>query len=290
MIWKETGVKKGSYLYTVQASEVFQKFYIHMICCGYFLCDHRFKKQESGKSSLMFIYVADGALQVASGGRRHVARANDIVLLNCSKSYQMRCPATCEFLFFRFDGVGAHALVDELIATNGGSVFSLSNAHDIYASIREPIMTCYHDQPSEAVLASAVYSALCMIPQTKAQATDSIFPSAALTGDTVSYHAIAYIDQHINKRFTVQELADHVHLSRYYFTRLFKKETGHTPQEYVSIAKINYAKALLQTTTLTVAEIAETLSYSSPASFTNAFKAHSGVSPSRYRSAMTHLP
>ena len=291
MIWKEIGVKKGSYLYTVQVSDVFRKLYIHMNSCGYFQCDHRFKRQESGRSDFMFIFVVDGMLQVTSEGRRHVIRANDVALLSCAKTYQLRCPAACGFLFFRFDGMGAQAMVDELCAMNGGPIFSLGNAHDIYTAIHDPIVkTCYYDQPSEAVLSSTVYTALCMIPQAKVQSADFVPQGATLTRDMISYQAIKYIDQHIKKRFTVQELADHVHLSRYYFTRLFKKETGHTPQEYVAIAKINYAKALLQTTTLTVAEIAETLSYSSSASFTNAFKAQIGVAPSKYRSAMAQQP
>lgn len=290
MIWKEAGVKKGSYLHTVQGSDVFRKLYIHMNSCGYFQCDHRFRRRGSDRADLLFIYIVDGLLQVTGEGRRHGAGVNDIVLLNGAGPFQLRCPATCGFLFFRFDGPGAHAMVDELCAMNGAPVFTLGNALDIYAAIHEPIMqTCYHEQPSEAVLSSVVYTALCMIPQTEAP-SDALSHGEALTKDTISHQAIKYIDQHITKRFTVQELADHVHLSRYYFTRLFKKETGHTPQEYVSIAKIRHAKKLLQTTTLTVAEIAETLSYSSPASFTNAFKAQSGVAPSRYRSTMTQLP
>ena len=290
MIWKEAGVKKGSYLHTVQVSDVFRKLYLHVNCCGYFQCDHRFRRRESDKADLLFIYVVDGVLQITGDGRRLMAGANDVVLLNGAGPFQLRCPASCGFLFVRFDGPGAHAMVDELCAANGSPVFSLGNALDIYAAIREPIMqTCYQEQPPEAVLSSVLYAALCMIPQAETP-SDAIFYGEALTKDTISHQAIKYIDQHVTKRFTVQELADHVHLSRYYFTRLFKKETGHTPQEYVSIAKINHAKRLLQTTTLTIAEIAETLSYSSPASFTNAFKAHSGVAPSKYRSTMTQLP
>lgn len=291
MIWKETGVKKGSYRHTVQVSDVFRKLYIHMNSCGYFQCDHRFRRRESDAPDLMFIYVMDGSLQVTVGNRRYLALSNDILLLNGANAYQLRCPAACDLLFFRFDGPGAPAMVDELCAMNRSLVFKLGNAPDICAAIREPIMqACYQEQPSEAVLSSTVYTALCMIPQVKEPSSDAAHHVASLTGDMISHQAILYIDQHITKRFSVQELADHVHLSRYYFTRLFKKQTGHTPQEYVSIAKINYAKTLLTTTTLTVAEIAEMLSYSSPASFTNAFKAQSGVAPSRYRNTMTRQP
>ena len=65
--------------------------------------------------------------------------------------------------------------------------------------------------------------------------------------------------------------------------RLFKKETGYSPEEYVSIAKINYAKLMLRTTVLPVSEIAEFLGYSSSASFINAFRKRRGIPPNQYR-------
>ena len=97
------------------------------------------------------------------------------------------------------------------------------------------------------------------------------------------YKVIEYIDRHIEQNFSIQELADYVNLSRSYFIHLFKKETGYSPQEYVSVAKINYAKLMLRTTVLPITEIADYLGYSSSASFINAFRMRRGVSPNQYR-------
>ena len=122
-----------------------------------------------------------------------------------------------------------------------------------------------------------------MLPETGADSSLFIPSRVKLSPDMVSYQVIEYIDQNIRETYSVQELADHVGLSRHYFMRLFKKETGYSPQEYVSSAKINYAKLMLRTTVLPVAEIADFLGYSSSASFINAFRMRRGISPNQYR-------
>lgn len=268
------------------ASDIFKKFYFYMVSCGYFLCDQHYSVKSQGNRTPIFFYIIDGQLELEYEGETYTAKANDVVLLNCHKPHHYYCKDSCEFLFFHFDGITAPDLVDHLIASHGSPVFSLKNAREIYTTINEPIMKlCYQEQDSEASLSSIVYSTLCMIPATDAN-TGLFIPShVELSEDTVSYKVIEYVDKHIDQNFTVQQLADFVNLSRDYFARLFKKETGYSPLEYVAIAKINYAKLMLRTTTLSITEIAEFLGYSSPASFINAFRMRRGTSPNKYRNS-----
>ena len=279
MIWKETGVCKGSYMCFFDISPTFKEYYYYMVSCGYFLCDEKYNVNYKGMRPPIFFYIINGSLELNYESRHYTAGPNDIVLLNCYKPQQYYCTDNCEFLFFHFDGKMAQSLTDYLISINGGPVFTLDNARDIYTNINGPIMKlCYQDQTSEAYLSSLVYSTLCMIPEN----CKALAPSS-MEEPSVSSKVIEYIDRNIDQHFTVQSLADYVNLSPCYFSRLFKKETGHSPLEYVSIAKINYAKLMLRTTTISITEISDFLGYSSSASFINAFKARRGVSPNKYR-------
>ena len=285
MIWKEKGVKKGSYMCFFRPSDIFREIYCYMVSCGYFLCDGEYSVKKSETRPPIFFYIVDGSLQVEYEKKKFIARANDVVLLNCRRPHHYYCTDQCEFLFFHFDGAGMPAMVDRLTELNGGPVFTPPNARDIYDNISGPIMKlCYQEEATDAFLSSVVYSTLCMIPKGGAVSKRFIPSRRELPADTVSRRVIEYIDQHVDRNFTLQELADYVNLSRHYFARLFKKETGYSPLEYVSIAKINCAKMILRTTSLTVAEIADDLGYSSSASFINAFRARRGISPNRYRS------
>ena len=279
MIWKETGVSKGSYICFFDTSEVFKNYFYYMVSCGYFQCNEHYRVVDKGTRPPLFFYIISGSLEIEYEGTHHIAHANDVVLINCFKPQLYYCTGNCEFLFFHYDGASAASLTNHLIDQNCGPVFTLDNARDIYRIINEPIMRlCYQDQVSEASLSSMVYSTLCKIQERNS------LSSAAITSDqSVSSTVITYINNNIQKHFTLQELADYVNLSPYYFSKLFKKEVGHSPLDYVSLTKINFAKMMLRTTALSVTEIAEFLGYSSTASFINAFKLRCDISPKRYR-------
>lgn len=283
MIWKETGVQNGSYMCFFNPTDAFRNYYYYMVSCGYFQCDSNYRVKDHGSRPPLFFFIISGSLEIDYEGRHHRAKANDVVLINCFHPQVYYCTDSCEFLFFHYDGNLSRVLTDELVRNNGGPVFSLPNAGSIYHLINEPIMQlCYKDQMSEAMLSSLVYTALCMIQDHPVVAEGkNVDHDSAISG------VIRYINDNIQNKFTLQELADLAGFSPYYFSRLFKKETGHSPLDFIAISKINYAKLMLRTTTLSVAEIADFLGYSSSASFINAFRTRCGLSPKRYRKNAT---
>ncbi|MCU6747313.1 AraC family transcriptional regulator [Faecalicatena acetigenes] len=279
MIWKETGVKEGSYMCFFNPSNMFKEYYYYMVSCGYFQCDKHYHIKNDGTRPPLFFFIINGNLELIYSKKHFTAHSNDIVLINCYKPQQYYCNSNCEFLFFHFDGNCAPNLTDHLIEQNGKPVFTLNNASDIYHNINEPIMKlCYQEQASDTFLSSVVYSTLCLI-----QSSNDTFPASVSPYSDMASKTIDYIKNHIEQHFTLQELADFAHLSPYYFSHVFKKETGYSPLEFVSITKINYAKLILRTTSVSISEIAEFLGYSSSSSFINAFKARRGISPKKYR-------
>ena len=82
---------------------------------------------------------------------------------------------------------------------------------------------------------------------------------------------------------SLDQLADRLGLSKYYFIRVFRQYTGSTPMEYLQQVRLRRACQLLSTTGLTVAQISDRLDYSSPFHFSSAFKRCFGISPSDYR-------
>lgn len=283
MIWKETGVKEGSYMCFFNPSSMFKNYYYYMVSCGYFQCDEKYNIKNEGTRPPLFIFVISGSLELIYHSRHSIAHANEVILINCYNPQQYYCSDNCEFLFFHFDGKSAQNVTDHLIAQNGSPIFALNNAIDIYHNINEPIMKlCYQEQASDSFLSSVVYSTLCLLQSTNDTLSSTISPYSDMAAKVVDY-----IKSHIEQHFTLQELADYAHLSPYYFSHVFKKETGYSPLEFVSMTKINYAKLMLRTTSISISEIAESLGYSSSASFINAFKARRGISPKKYRNQIS---
>lgn len=82
---------------------------------------------------------------------------------------------------------------------------------------------------------------------------------------------------------SVRYFAERCFLSPNYFGDLMKKETGHTPQEYIQQKIIELSKEELLGTTKTVSEIAYGLGFQYSQHFNRYFKRNTGHTPSEYR-------
>ncbi|WP_010168291.1 AraC family transcriptional regulator [Candidatus Epulonipiscium viviparus] len=100
---------------------------------------------------------------------------------------------------------------------------------------------------------------------------------------TVMGKLVKYIDENLERKITLTELAKFAHLNANYLCTLFSSTFGQTPIEYITNKKIEKAKILLRTTTDTIEEISNTLGFSSPFYFSAVFKKRIGYSPSQFR-------
>ena len=94
---------------------------------------------------------------------------------------------------------------------------------------------------------------------------------------------IDHIYTHLHMRITLTELADRVSLSPSYLSRLFKKETGLSISEYISVQKIETAKNMLLYSDYSPSQISSVLGYPSQSYFTERFKKSTGATPLEYR-------
>lgn len=94
---------------------------------------------------------------------------------------------------------------------------------------------------------------------------------------------IEYINLHINREITLNELATMMDMSKYYFLRFFKQSMGITPHQYVIHKRIEKAKKLLRQGKLSIVEVAAKCGFSSQSHFAKAFHKNIGITPRAYR-------
>jgi len=95
--------------------------------------------------------------------------------------------------------------------------------------------------------------------------------------------AKTYIDSHFGKDISLEDVSRSVDISPYYFSKLFKDETGENFIEYLTNVRIQEAKHLLQNRKLSIKEVCVDSGYSDPNYFSRIFKKYVGVTPSEYR-------
>jgi len=100
--------------------------------------------------------------------------------------------------------------------------------------------------------------------------------------------AIRYISQHFSGPLTLQEVADHVHLSPSYFSTLFHQRMGVSFREYVNQVRVEESKRLLSLGRGNIVEIAVSVGFTDQSYFSKVFRKYAGMSPKEWRTQMTH--
>lgn len=97
----------------------------------------------------------------------------------------------------------------------------------------------------------------------------------------------AKIHEHLeNSDFSVEQLAEHLNISRVQLYRKIKAILGVNISDYISNIRLEKAKSLMDTNELTISEIAYSCGFTTPNYFSTAFKNKYGSSPAAYRKSL----
>ena len=95
--------------------------------------------------------------------------------------------------------------------------------------------------------------------------------------------SLTYIRKHIGSKLDIDQLAANACMSKDHFIRVFKHETGETPNAFITKRKLEKAELTLVTTNLPVNRVADMLGYNDYSYFNRIFKKNSGMTPQQYR-------
>lgn len=118
-----------------------------------------------------------------------------------------------------------------------------------------------------------VQQAIKLIQQEREQQTFSMIDAA-----------LSYIARNYQRELLLEEVAEHVHLNPYYFSKVFKQQTGETFIDYITRIRIEKAKQWMGNKEMSLKEICYLVGYNDPNYFSRVFKKVTGMTPSAYRS------
>ena len=96
---------------------------------------------------------------------------------------------------------------------------------------------------------------------------------------------ISHIRSNLYENQDIDQLAKIACMSKDHFIRIFKKETGDTPNAYITKKKMEAAELLLITSDEPIKNVAIKLGYDDCSYFNKTFKKYSGITPQQYRMA-----
>jgi AraC-like DNA-binding protein len=110
-------------------------------------------------------------------------------------------------------------------------------------------------------------------------------PSLRRSDRDRAHEVAAHIEAHHADELPLGALAAIAGMSPYHFLRLFQRELGLTPHQYLIRTRLRRAVALLRDTGRSVTDVALTVGYGDLSNFVRTFRKHVGCTPEAFRRA-----
>ena len=278
---QEKGVLSSSNLYFHTASPRAKKLFFYPLCTGHFICDGDYDLRRTSYDSFLVMHIVHGTGFLEVDNQVISLKEGDFVLVDCYQPHHYYTETGWELLWLHFDGPMARSFFEEL--TGKSLILPPTDIPAAYKALKAvyDVYNLHRDQ-SEPALSCMISNFLCLFfngPTTERSEDPSRTPASSL-GDTLSY-----ISENLDSPLTVDELAERIFLSKYYFIRLFKKEVGYTPHEYIVVSRVNFAAFLLKSTAFSIKNIAIKCGFADESSFCTTFKRVMGSTPLSYRNS-----
>ncbi|SEN07287.1 Helix-turn-helix domain-containing protein [Lihuaxuella thermophila] len=124
-----------------------------------------------------------------------------------------------------------------------------------------------------------------LVPREPASTDPPVFLCDDPKVQSMMNKAKQFIDDHYMKGVSLEDVAGHVGLSPYYFSKLFKEWFQVTFTDYLTGIRIEKAKQMILHSDCSLKEICFNVGYRDPNYFSRVFKKMTGFSPSEYRKA-----
>lgn len=274
---REPYVSAESEYYVYTPSAAARRLFFYPVCVGHFVYEPGYLLKRNSYDSFLIMLVTDGSCTVTLNERTASAQKGEIIFLDCYSPHQYGSQTGWEGFWLHFDGPMAREYFEEIFRLSG-SVIKPENPHPIEQSL-SAIYNMFRNNRRllEPVISQEIVSILTRLLLFLTEKETTARSQLSLS------ESIAYINEHFAEEISLPDLASRAGLSPYYFTRLFSRETGMTPHQYIIATRINSAKFLLKTTDLSVKQIGFSSGFQSESSFCTTFKKWVRLTPNNYR-------
>lgn len=234
-------------------------------------------------------YIVSGKGFFEYRDRKHAVTAGEIfVIVPGELTYYETDPDDpWTFCWFAFDGRRAKEMLNRAGLSMDEPVQAIRGGDRLPVHVNELIATlqAYSGRELPASLIHGLLYQLFGVLEVSHLASRSDLPRRSDAADYVG-KALKFIEYQYQSPIAVKNIADYVGLERTYFTKLFTKATGESPQRYLIKYRIDQARRLLATSDMTVAQIGRSVGIPELAYFSRLYKKIVGTAPKQHGKAM----
>ena len=250
------------------------------------------------------ILVGGGQCNIVVEGVPHLCRKNDVVLLPPGVSHRFECVPGVDFVqpHIHFDIVYDEFSEWRKVCYKKLSAMSMQERERIHPDVLRELCIPAVFSPYDPERFHRLFFEVISIYQKReynyelrykavmlellaliCEQFDPVKTPGPRDGRETLVAVKSYIDNNYRSPITLELLSDQFYLNKFTLMRRFKALYGKSIIEYYHDLRAEYAKRVLASTDLSVAEVGEKMHFSDVYSFSRFFKSAVGCSPSDYR-------
>ena len=206
--------------------------------------------------------------------------AGDVFLMYPYRSYQISVVGSVplEQYWFGFEGVDVPDML-KVTALAANDVLHVDLSH-LFPLLRDGVFGDCHENLLPMKIAGLLKLTLAALP-----AADSSVAGGTFASEYVN-RAVDFLRLNYGTGVSMADVAGEVGITEKYLYKLFRRELGTTPMDYLNQCRISRAEVLLTTTSLSIAEVARQCGFADAGYFSRFYRRQRGKSPTQYREDM----
>ena len=269
VILSEAGILEKDGIFFYSASDFARENLFYPMWGANYLCTAPYAVSHRTFDAFLLFYIADGELSFTCRSQSFVARAQDVVLLDCKYAHEYHAEQPVRFYWFHFRGAASQAYCDRLWERAGAHFPNHPEAGQLFVRMQQLLRAQTGSDDSCSVCIHRLLASL------------NAAPSRALSPPVMC--ARNYMFAHYQENISIDDIAAQAALSRYHFSRIFRMETGTSPHSYLTEVRLLHAKQLLLETSDSVEQIAAACAFCSSSNFIRTFRRINGLTPAKFR-------
>ena len=260
-------------------SSKFQDLYLCF--CGVSECEpcHSFGPAIRPSYILHYILSGTGVYQV--GSRKYKIQKGQGFLIEpeAVTFYQADERQPWTYLWVGFAGTQAEMFLQDLGLNSSQHVFQSRHGDELKRIVTDMLKNNTFSQTHQYYLQSLLYEFFAVLSR-------DVQMEAVTEENRESVYvkkAANYIQNNYDRGTGVAEIADYTGVSRSYLYKVFSKNLGVSPKEFLTRLRLVRSRELLELTELSVEGVAMSCGYQDALVFSKAFKQETGMPPSHYR-------
>lgn len=246
-------------------------------------------------------YIMNGHMDlIYEAGEVYHLSPGDFMCINPYQIHEFRSDDNVRMLFLQFNPFCFKTFYPQIqnlefdypIVTNPASItgaiedsyvssYEAAKKHLFELALSNMEQKSYYELKCNGLLSMFFYEIMCLAPHHNASNIES---SYAQNKATRMRKIADYIEEHLDEKILLSDIAKHEQLTLTYLSHFFKDNFRMTFQEYVTKLRCERARSLMLTTDLSLLDISLSCGFSDPKYFKNGFIKQYGCTPKEYQS------